>query len=43
MKNLALILLFLTISFSLSDDPTPAEETRNCSDEDLGDATFEIC
>lgn len=43
MKNLALIILFLTISLSFSDEPSPVEETLNCSDRDGENASFEIC
>ena len=43
MKNLALILLFLTISLSFSDEPSQVEETLFCSDGYGEDATFETC
>ena len=43
MKNLALIILFLTISLSFSDEPSPVEETLYCSDRDGENASFEIC
>ena len=43
MKNLALIILFLTISLSFSDEPSPVEENLYCSDRDGEDASFEIC
>ena len=44
MKNLVLVLLFLAISISLSEDSSPEEDTPSCGREPMGDGdTLETC